>query len=271
MEVELLAVHGRQSLTKPDTVVDAPGVHRVARRSRGFLLVAALLSLIGLLLLAPSSFTSLLLPVHSAPAHHPLLQAQQTTPALVSAAGGAVPLGGISVTLAVSVSNVVELGAITGEVGYDNSVVAPVLCRPNRAAFPTAMCNLAYDSDNDGTRDSVRFTLLTDLQSSVSAPANAPVIMVDIAWIATGTAVAGMTTPLSVTVSTFAAASGVAAPFTTRNGQIVITDAPPPTSTPLPTATPMATATPAVTPTVASPTPTSAERAAIFLPMVALP
>ncbi|MCB0116440.1 MAG: hypothetical protein KDD84_20220, partial [Caldilineaceae bacterium] len=47
---------------------------------------------------------------------------QQNTPALVSAEDGLVPLGGVEVTLPVRVRNVADLGAVTAEIGYDNTV-----------------------------------------------------------------------------------------------------------------------------------------------------
>lgn len=275
----MFAAHGSQPLTEPDAVSNPEFIHRPARRGYGLRVTVALLSLTGLLWLAPAGIALLLQPVYGAPAHHPLHQAQPTTPALVSAASGVVPLGGISVTLAVSVSNVVDLGAVTAEVRYDNAVLAPVHCRLNRTAFSLGLCNLAFDSNGDGRPDAVRFNPAT--LSGVSAPASAPVIMVEISWIATGTATVGMTTPLSVTVSNFANSGGEASlPFTTQNGQVVI-GSPPPTATPLPTAVQTATpantpiptplSTPAMTPTVVSPTPTGVRDAAIFLPVVASP
>lgn len=208
---------------------------------------------------------------------HPL---RQTTPALVSAGSGVLPLGGISVTLAVSVSNVVDLGAVTAEIGYDNAVLAPVQCRLNHTAFPAwGHCNLTYDSNGDGAPDSVRFNLLTDLWSGLSVPANAPVMMAEISWVATSTATIGMTTPLSATVSNFAnSGGGTLLPFTIQNGQIVFAVAPSPTATPLPTATPVDTpiptplTTPETTPTTAPPTPTGAgDATALYLPVVASP
>lgn len=178
--------------------------------------------------------------------------AEGATPALVAAGSGLLPLGGISVTVPVSVSNVVDLGAVTVEIGYDNRVIAPVLCRVNRAVFTTGICNLAYDSDSNGAPDAVRFALLT--VSSVTAPANAPVPMVEISWIATATATVGQSTPLRVTVLNFANSSGEASiPFTQNDGRIELGAAP--TSTPTPTHTP--TLTPTSTPTAtSSPTPT---------------
>ncbi len=241
------------------------------------LVSVALLALTGLLLLVtpgilPSS------PVYGAPV-------QQAAPALVSAASGVLPLGGVSVTLPVSVSNVVNLGSITAQVGYDRTVIAPVACRVNRTAFQTTLCNLAFDSNTDGAPDSVRFALIT--LSSVSAPANAPLVMVEISWVATGTAAVGMTSPLTVTVFDPAGPDGVAMPpFATQHGQIVIAAAPPPTATPEPSATPVDTATstplptatstpiptPLTTPESTPTTPTSVERpAAVFLPVVASP
>lgn len=198
--------------------------------------------------------------------------AEQTAPALVRAANGVLPLGGISVTLAVSVSNVVNLGAVTAELGYNNTVLAPVHCRLNRAAFSVGLCNLTYDSNGDGIADAVRFNLAT--LSGVSASANAPLMLVEVSWIATGTAAVGMTTPLSTTVSNFANSDGAASPFTTQDSQIAFEAAPQPTATPLPTNSPIPTplTTPETTPTAGSPTPPPpGGAAAIFLPVVASP
>ena len=117
-------------------------------------------------------------------------------PALLAAASGVLPLGGISVTLPVSVSNVVNLGALSADLAYDNRQVAPVHCRINRPLFDLGLCNLAYDSDGDGWPDAVRFNATA--LNGVSIPAGAPLPAVAIAWQVTGTAQVDALAPLTL-------------------------------------------------------------------------
>jgi len=176
--------------------------------------------------------------------------------ALVSAASGVLPMGGISLTLPVNVSNVTNLGAATVELGYDNRLVAPVACRINRTVFDGGLCNLSLDSNGDGAPDAVRFNVFSLEPEGVNAPAAPGLPLADIAWVVTGTATLGATSPLTVVVTNFAAVGGeTSLPFTIMNGQLVIGAAPTPTVTPTPSATPTPTATPTSSPT-SSATPT---------------
>lgn len=175
--------------------------------------------------------------------------ALQTTPALVSAAGGVLPLGGISVTLPVNVSNVANLGAVTVELGYDNSLVAPQDCKINRPAFDGGLCNIRFDSNGDGKPDTVKFNAFSLKSAGVNAPAEPGLPVVEIAWIVSGTATVGAVAPLTVTVTNFAAVGGEASlPVTAQHGQILIAAAPP-TATPTPTPMHSPTATATTTPT----------------------
>ncbi len=177
--------------------------------------------------------------------------------ALVSAASGVLPMGGISLTLPVNVSNVTNLGAATVELGYDNRLVAPVACRINRTVFDGGLCNLSLDSNGDGAPDAVRFNVFSLEPEGVSAPAAPGLPLADIAWVVTGTATLGATSPLTVAVTNFAAVGGeTSLHFTVMNGQLVIGAAPTPTVTPTPSATPTPTATPTSPPTATS-SPTS--------------
>lgn len=265
-----------QSLTRFDAITDSNPLP--AGRALGAFATIVFVLLAGLAMPATVIVTSLLWPVHGAPAAalaaSPSRQLRATTPALVSAASGVLPLGGISVTLPVSVSNVANLGAVTVELAYDNLLVAPVRdsCTINRNLFSGGTCNLRLDRNNDGIPDTVRFNVYSSTESGVSVPANAPLAMVTISWVATTTATVGMTSPLTVTVFDPAGPDGVVMPpFTTQNGQIVIAAATPaPTATFAPTATPNTpvTSTPAPTsPTTPESTPTGA----VYLPVVASP
>jgi hypothetical protein len=178
------------------------------------------------------------------------------------------PLGGVSVTLPVYVSNVANLGAVTVVLGYDHTLVAPVpnSCRVNRAAFDLGLCNLAYDRNGDGKADAVSFNPIST--NGVNAQPGTMLPLVDISWQITGAATAGAMTTLSVTLGTFTDAQALPLPATTQNGELLIVAAPPtvsptpgPTSTPTATATPIAPETPASTSTpsptdTATPTPT---------------
>lgn len=178
-------------------------------------------------------------------------------PALVSAASGVLPLGGISVTLPVNVSNVTNLGAATVDVGYDNRLIAPVACQIDRTVFNGGLCNLDRDNNGDGAPDAVRFNVFSLQPEGVSAPAPPGVPMAEISWIVTSTATLGATSPLTVVVTNFAAISGEESlPYTVLHGQLVIGAAPSPTVTPTPSATPTSTPTATATPT-ASPTATA--------------
>jgi hypothetical protein len=189
-------------------------------------------------------------------AHSAALAFALQSSALVSAASGVLPMGGISLTLPVNVSNVTNLGAATVELGYDNRLVAPVACRINRTVFDGGLCNLSLDSNGDGAPDAVRFNVFSLEPEGVSAPAAPGLPLADIAWVVTGTATLGATSPLTVVVTNFAAVGGeTSLPFTVMNGQLVIGAAPTPTVTPTPSATPTPTATPTPSPT-SSATPT---------------
>jgi hypothetical protein len=190
---------------------------------------------------------------------------QQSTPALVSAASGVLPLGEITVTLPVSVSNVANLGAVTVQLAFDNTLIAPVQCSVNRDAFDLRFCNLQYT----GRPDTIAFALTST--SGVTTTGAAPVLLVDVTWAVTSTAIVDAVSPLTITVTSLADTFGVPQPFTTQNGQIVIAAATPaPTATSAPTATPKPPAT--STPIPTSPTtPESTPTGAIFLPVVASP
>ena len=178
-------------------------------------------------------------------APHRTLPAQSAT-AIVSAANGILPLGGMTVTLPVNVSAVTNLGAANILLGYDPTKVAPVACKRG-SAFDLGLCNLKFDRNGDGTSDAVKFNILA--LEGVSVPAGALMALADITWQVTGTVAVGATTILSVTVEEFANSEGLPLPVSAQNGEIVFFAAPTATTSPTAarTATPTATVIPSAT------------------------
>jgi hypothetical protein len=181
-------------------------------------------------------------------------------PAVVEAKSGAVPAGGASAILPVTISNVDKLGAITVVVGYDPALLKPVQCRRN-SLFSTGLCNLLFDIDNDGTPDAVRFNVIS--LEGVSVASGSVVNLVEVTWEAVGSPTVGATTPLNVTVDSIANTEGLPLNVSSQPGVITFVEAP--TPTPTTAATPAATATHTPTPT---PTQSLASSKDLYLPVI---
>lgn len=187
------------------------------------------------------------------------LQSMAANSAIVSAASGTIAASaGITTILPVNVSNVTDLGAVTVVLGYDPARLKPVAYKRNVDLFNLGFANLAYDHNQDGVADSVKFNV--GALNGVDVPEGTVAALADITWQVTGTVSVGVTTVLSVTVETFTDSQALPLAFGVQNGTVTFvtpptaTVTPTPTSSHTPTPTASATSTTTMTPT-ATPSP----------------
>ncbi|MBX2997480.1 MAG: hypothetical protein KF893_03135 [Caldilineaceae bacterium] len=186
------------------------------------------------------------------PGSGPALLIDATVNPVVQADSGALPVRDGNVILPITVTDVKNLGAVTAVVGYDPALLKPLECRRN-TLFSTGLCNLSLDRDKDGTPDAVSFNPIS--LEGINVDAGNRLTLVQITWQAAGSPTVGSTTPLSLTVESFADAEGIPLHVTAVSGMITFVNAP--TATPTATVTPTPTHTPTSTPTAtATHTPT---------------
>ena len=191
---------------------DCSGGHSLAQRVVG----------IGLALLFLSS---MMIPVTASAPQGPASHSTETTnttnetfgQAVVRAGSGAVVQSGGTITLPVEATQVQNLGATTVVVGYDPAVLTVAGCQRNRA-FDVGLCNTAFDRDDDGTPDAVRFNLIS--LDGLSAPDGDPLSLADIAWTVAGGPDPGTTITLEVEVPTFTDTDGFPISVSAENGQV---------------------------------------------------
>ena len=181
---------------------------RMAQISR-FLISALLLAL-----LASGAWTGLALAMQHRPAG-----------ATVAAADGAIAYQAPPVSLAVTVSDVQNLGAATVLLAYDPAVLTPTACQRG-SQFGFGLCNLQVDQDDDGTFDAVRFNVLSLSGITVDADSKADLAL--ISWQVSAETAIGTSTPLTVTIDTLADTNGIPISAAAQNGAITILPAPTP-------------------------------------------
>lgn len=195
-----------------------------------------------------------------------------TSIALVSAANGEIAaVGGAQAVLPVNVSNVTDLGAVTVVLSYEPTHLKPIAYRRNVDLFNIGFANLAFDRDQDGTPDSVKFNV--GALNGVDVPADSPAPLAAITWQVTGTVAVGTTTVLSVTVETFTDSQALPLQSAAQNGTVTFVTPPTATSTPAATSTATPSATSTATPSpVPTTIPTMTEvnpgNSAAFLPLI---
>ncbi len=143
---------------------------------------------------------------------------QTSNSAVVRAGSGTILQASSPITLSVEAAQVQGLGAATVDVIYDSTVLTAAGCQRN-PVFNIGLCNMAYDSNRDGTPDTVKFNVVSP--DGLSAPDGTPLRLADIAWRVSGSPDPGTTITLEVKTWTFTDTDGVQMSVSPENGQIV--------------------------------------------------